>query len=274
MSMGYISETTRNRTHNLFRPKREAIPLVPQWGLYRLLQNCKHDTDLCLRMQSNFQQYFLKQCITCVTPSNADCTLNLVYCVYVLNEAMTLACNFRRHLTHVAVLLTCQGCIECQIPCPSFLRKQKLKPVCSLYTSMYITPTAEVESNHISCRLRYPLSSIMSALMKISPVTASGLIHSNLWCAAEFWECCQMHIRIEELASGATSVSNVEHQFPNTYALDLNEYWKTQTGHGKVQLTIDGGLAIDFPQTDLETAILELHCTDCFPTFYNSSDFC
>ena len=27
MNMGYISNTARNRTHNLFRPKREPIPL-------------------------------------------------------------------------------------------------------------------------------------------------------------------------------------------------------------------------------------------------------
>ena len=27
MSMGYISDTARNRTHNLFRPKQESIPL-------------------------------------------------------------------------------------------------------------------------------------------------------------------------------------------------------------------------------------------------------
>ena len=27
MNMGYISETARNRTHDLFRPKREPIPL-------------------------------------------------------------------------------------------------------------------------------------------------------------------------------------------------------------------------------------------------------
>ena len=27
MNMGYISDTARNRTHNLFRPKREPIPL-------------------------------------------------------------------------------------------------------------------------------------------------------------------------------------------------------------------------------------------------------
>ena len=29
MNMGYISDTARNRTHNLFRPKREPIPLGP-----------------------------------------------------------------------------------------------------------------------------------------------------------------------------------------------------------------------------------------------------
>ena len=27
MNMGYLSDTARNRTHNLFRPKREPIPL-------------------------------------------------------------------------------------------------------------------------------------------------------------------------------------------------------------------------------------------------------
>ena len=27
MNMGYISDTARNRTHNLFRSKREPIPL-------------------------------------------------------------------------------------------------------------------------------------------------------------------------------------------------------------------------------------------------------
>ena len=27
MNMGYISDTARNQTHNLFRPKREQIPL-------------------------------------------------------------------------------------------------------------------------------------------------------------------------------------------------------------------------------------------------------
>ena len=27
MNMGYISDTARNRSHNLFRPKREPIPL-------------------------------------------------------------------------------------------------------------------------------------------------------------------------------------------------------------------------------------------------------
>ena len=31
LNMGYISDTARNRTHNLFRPKRAPIPTTPQW---------------------------------------------------------------------------------------------------------------------------------------------------------------------------------------------------------------------------------------------------
>ena len=34
MNMGYISDTARNRTHNLFRPKRESIPLGHSDGSY------------------------------------------------------------------------------------------------------------------------------------------------------------------------------------------------------------------------------------------------
>ena len=33
MNMGYISDTARNRTHNLFRPQREPIPLGHSDGL-------------------------------------------------------------------------------------------------------------------------------------------------------------------------------------------------------------------------------------------------
>ena len=33
MNMGYISDTARNRTHNLFRPKREPIPLGHSAGV-------------------------------------------------------------------------------------------------------------------------------------------------------------------------------------------------------------------------------------------------
>ena len=33
MNMGYISDTARNRTHNLFRPKQESIPLGHSDGL-------------------------------------------------------------------------------------------------------------------------------------------------------------------------------------------------------------------------------------------------
>ena len=34
MNMGYISDTARNRTHNLLRPKREPIPLGHSDGLF------------------------------------------------------------------------------------------------------------------------------------------------------------------------------------------------------------------------------------------------
>ena len=34
MNMGYISDTARNRTHNLFRPRREPIPLGHSVGKF------------------------------------------------------------------------------------------------------------------------------------------------------------------------------------------------------------------------------------------------
>ena len=34
MNMGYISDTARNRTHNLFCPKRESIPLGHSDGAF------------------------------------------------------------------------------------------------------------------------------------------------------------------------------------------------------------------------------------------------
>ena len=37
MNMAYISDTARNRTHNLFRPKRESIPLGHSDGCYILI---------------------------------------------------------------------------------------------------------------------------------------------------------------------------------------------------------------------------------------------
>ena len=37
MNMGYISDTARNRTHNLFRSKREPIPLGQSDGRLRIL---------------------------------------------------------------------------------------------------------------------------------------------------------------------------------------------------------------------------------------------
>ena len=36
MNMGYISDTARNQTHNLFRPKREPIPLGHSDKLFTL----------------------------------------------------------------------------------------------------------------------------------------------------------------------------------------------------------------------------------------------
>ena len=41
MNMGYISDTARNRAHNLFRPKREPIPLGHSDGTIRnCMVNC------------------------------------------------------------------------------------------------------------------------------------------------------------------------------------------------------------------------------------------
>ena len=43
MNMGYISDTARNRTHNLFRPRREPIPLGNSDGLmYLFIKTKKH----------------------------------------------------------------------------------------------------------------------------------------------------------------------------------------------------------------------------------------
>ena len=68
--MGYISDTARNRTHNLFRPKREPIPLghsdVVCIGIYtgksinnlemcfNYQKNSKGFEDFCIR---NIQQF-------------------------------------------------------------------------------------------------------------------------------------------------------------------------------------------------------------------------
>ena len=40
MNMGYISDTASNRTHNLFRPKREPIPLDSDEQLGQLVISC------------------------------------------------------------------------------------------------------------------------------------------------------------------------------------------------------------------------------------------
>ena len=40
MNMGYISDIARNRTHNLFRPKREPIALGHSDGLWDRYEQC------------------------------------------------------------------------------------------------------------------------------------------------------------------------------------------------------------------------------------------
>ena len=60
MNMGYISDTARNQTHNLFRPKREPIPLghsdrqgmIPPSSLY-----------------SQFGLFFQKSILHCIASS-------------------------------------------------------------------------------------------------------------------------------------------------------------------------------------------------------------
>ena len=42
VNMGYISDTARNRTHNLFRPKREPIPQGHSdgWSILMIQSQC------------------------------------------------------------------------------------------------------------------------------------------------------------------------------------------------------------------------------------------
>ena len=49
MNMGYISDTARNRTHNLFRPKREPIPLGHSDGRMLLHVECPCPPDVPVR---------------------------------------------------------------------------------------------------------------------------------------------------------------------------------------------------------------------------------
>ena len=55
MNMGYISDTARNRTHNLFRPKREPIPLGHSDRLFceTLVQSCFFLMERALLSLSN-----------------------------------------------------------------------------------------------------------------------------------------------------------------------------------------------------------------------------
>ena len=46
MNMGYISNTARNRTHNLFRPKREPIPLGHSEFLRSIILKSVYSFDL------------------------------------------------------------------------------------------------------------------------------------------------------------------------------------------------------------------------------------
>ena len=48
MNMGYISDTARNRTHKLFRPKREPIPLGHSDR--RLSRECRATFHSCVRV--------------------------------------------------------------------------------------------------------------------------------------------------------------------------------------------------------------------------------
>ena len=47
-NMGYISDTARNRTQNLFRPKRESIPLGHSDGIVkpRVNQSMSNQTNI------------------------------------------------------------------------------------------------------------------------------------------------------------------------------------------------------------------------------------
>ena len=43
MNMGYISDTARSQTHNLFRPKREPIPLGhSDWNIFKMCKSSLH----------------------------------------------------------------------------------------------------------------------------------------------------------------------------------------------------------------------------------------
>ena len=52
MNMGYISDTARNRTHNLFRPKREPIALGHSGGQTRSVKRdgCNRACNRCVMM--------------------------------------------------------------------------------------------------------------------------------------------------------------------------------------------------------------------------------
>ena len=53
MNMGYISDTARNRTHNLFRPKREPIPIGHSDGTIKTM----HDNRNAEKSDKRYNQY-------------------------------------------------------------------------------------------------------------------------------------------------------------------------------------------------------------------------
>ena len=72
MNMGYISDTARNRTHNLFRPKREPLPL--------------DHSDHCLLPFVSYVSFMILFVLSCVIK------LNLLHhnCFYIQSFAASM----------------------------------------------------------------------------------------------------------------------------------------------------------------------------------------
>ena len=90
MNMGYISDTSRNRTHNLFRPKREPIPLghsdvQAQWRT-KFFEINSHQSQLPIILQFQFWlNNFLTNQWECVTYlGEGDCIQTSVQSLVVI----------------------------------------------------------------------------------------------------------------------------------------------------------------------------------------------